>query len=203
MRIYLAGPMTGYPMFNFPLFDKQRDFLKGLGHDVISPADLDREAGFNPIFDCADADFMTKAILRDLTAITTVEALALLPGWDKSRGVKVELALAGFLQLDILDAMTGSAIEPEGILVTAQRLTDKDRNKTYGEPIEDFSRTGLLWSAILGTEVTAEKAQLCMIALKLSRLCKTPDHEDSVVDVAGYAQTYSRTIRARKKGWPK
>ena len=42
VKIYLAGPMTGYDKFNFPAFDFWFDFLTQAGHSVFSPADNDR-----------------------------------------------------------------------------------------------------------------------------------------------------------------
>ena len=42
--IYIAGPMTGFPQFNFSEFDDARDRLSRLGYiTVYSPADQDRE----------------------------------------------------------------------------------------------------------------------------------------------------------------
>ena len=46
MTCYIAGPMTGYPRFNFDAFDAARDDLRSDGYDVISPADLDIRLSF-------------------------------------------------------------------------------------------------------------------------------------------------------------
>lgn len=62
----------------------------------------------------------------------------------------------------------------------------QDRGKSYGHPFEDYQRTAKMWSAILGIEVTPDQAIKCMIAVKLSRLSQTPDHQDSIDDIAGY-----------------
>lgn len=80
------------------------------------------------------------------------------------------------------------------ILHEADRLTSGDRNKSYGHPLTDYTRTARLWSAILGIEVTALQAQLCMCAVKISRLCHSPDHIDSLTDLAGYARTYQMSL---------
>lgn len=76
------------------------------------------------------------------------------------------------------------------ILLQAEELIHGARNKDYGAPLDDFSKTAKMWSAVLGTEVTAEQVALCMICVKISRLCNTPGHLDSVIDIAGYAGTY-------------
>jgi hypothetical protein len=52
----------------------------------------------------------------------------------------------------------------------------------------DFGKTAKIWSAILNVDVTAEQVALCMIGVKISRLCNKYK-EDSVIDIAGYART--------------
>ena len=71
-----------------------------------------------------------------------------------------------------------------------------ERGKPYGSPRENFERIAQLWNAVLGTETLKEP--LCasdvgtmMICLKLSRLANTPDHEDSMIDICGYAALMS------------
>ena len=76
----------------------------------------------------------------------------------------------------------------ETVLQEAQRLVHGDRGADYGHPLDDFSRTALIWSAILGVQVTAEQVGLCMIGVKLSRQCNKPKR-DNMVDAAGYAET--------------
>lgn len=46
-QVYIAGKMRGVPYYNFPAFDKARDRLAGLGLTPLSPADMDRAAGFD------------------------------------------------------------------------------------------------------------------------------------------------------------
>lgn len=87
---------------------------------------------------------------------------------------------------------------PETILEEAQRLTHGERQASYGHPIDDFSRTAAMWQAILGCPVTAEQVAMCMIAIKLSRLCHTM-RRDSVVDVAGYANTMQMIADERER----
>ena len=84
------------------------------------------------------------------------------------------------------------------VLEEALGLVYGDRGVAYGHPAVDYQRTAKLWGAILGIEMTAVQAIQCMIAMKLSRLCNTPDHRDSWVDVGGYAECGWRTVEYEK-----
>lgn len=46
MRIYLSGPMRGIPDLNYPAFDAAAERISSLGHEVINPAQMDRDEGF-------------------------------------------------------------------------------------------------------------------------------------------------------------
>jgi nucleoside 2-deoxyribosyltransferase len=98
--VYLAGPMRGYELFNFPAFDAYRDKLEAADIDVISPADLDREVGFNPaksLEEQEDKASKELCLMRDADAITNVDAVVLMPGWKASTGCNMEVAIALFL----------------------------------------------------------------------------------------------------------
>jgi hypothetical protein len=90
--------------------------------------------------------------------------------------------------------------QPETILQEAQRLVHGDRQADYGHPLDDFSRTAKMWSAILGHAVTAEQVGLCMVAVKISRQCNHPKR-DNMTDAAGYAATVQMCVdeRARRE----
>lgn len=179
MKIYLAGPMTGIAEFNFPAFHAAAARLRALGHVVLNPADTDN----------GDTSKTWDYYMRkDLAMLLEVEAVAVLPGWRKSKGATLETHVAITLGLPILEAST---LEPvtETCLEEAQRLVGGERGTDYGHPFEDFSRTGKMWAAILGLpDVTPEQVALCMAALKISRLCQSIKR-DSYVDLAGYART--------------
>jgi hypothetical protein len=76
------------------------------------------------------------------------------------------------------------------VLEEAQAAVDGPRRQDYGIPREDFARIAAMWSEVIGAPVTPEQAVLCMILVKVSRLCHSPMHRDSVVDIAGYARVY-------------
>ena len=113
MKIYLAGPMRGYPNFNFPAFDKAADLLRRQGFTVFSPAEHDRtkhpDIENNPTGDEEIAASQTGFSLREALAADTnyicktADAIALLPGWEESRGVAAELALAKALGHTVIE----------------------------------------------------------------------------------------------------
>lgn len=157
--LYVAGPMTGVPHFNFPLFDAVSAALRADGYTIISPAETDHEQtraaaiasltgdvadlaaleGAETWGDClardvkmladgvdvdaeeSDADFRARMgravkawgkanpaddsgvvppmppLVRKVTRTTIkIDGLALLPGWEKSRGARLE-AFVGLL----------------------------------------------------------------------------------------------------------
>lgn len=73
------------------------------------------------------------------------------------------------------------------------RLVDGERQEQYGDPIEHFEKVAKVWSVILGTEVTPEKAVEMMMGFKLVRLAHKYK-KDSLDDLEGYA-----TIRIRQE----
>ncbi len=102
MKVYLAGPMTGFPEFNFPAFDRAAEALASHGYTVFNPAQMDRDIGFNPSSSGVTQEFLRDAMRRDLTAICEADAIAMLPGWEKSGGARVEWTLATHLGLKVI-----------------------------------------------------------------------------------------------------
>jgi hypothetical protein len=113
MRIYLAGPMTGIPHFNYPAFDAAAAALRANGHEVFSPAEHDRKMFGRDISNPAgDADqaasehgFDRRSALKvELAWICDhAEGIALLPGWERSTGASAERALAIALGLQLVE----------------------------------------------------------------------------------------------------
>ena len=44
MRIYIAGPMTGYAEMNFPAFNTAAARVRALGHEAVNPVEIDRKS---------------------------------------------------------------------------------------------------------------------------------------------------------------
>lgn len=83
------------------------------------------------------------------------------------------------------------------MLLAAQDVISGDRQRDYGDKLQNFSQIAMLWQGTLATllkpdaAITPELVALCMIQVKVARLAKSPDHGDSILDVAGYAGCYS------------
>lgn len=73
------------------------------------------------------------------------------------------------------------------ILRTAGNLINGQRAKDYGDAGENFQRIADLWSPVLGKTITPEQVALCMAQVKIARLITSPAHEDSWIDLSGYA----------------
>jgi hypothetical protein len=203
-RIYIAGPMTGYPHHNFPAFHEAATRFRAAGCVVANPAE-----NFG-----GRTDLPRESYLRaDVLLLAQCDSIALLPGWEKSRGAKFEYLLAHELGLEVFDAASLRPIHnppiptfgltvlklvqdapAESILDEARRITGGERRDDYGRPDDDFARTARMWTGILGgklregVEITAMDVPLCMIAVKLARQAHR-HKRDNLVDIAGYART--------------
>ena len=62
-----------------------------------------------------------------------------------------------------------------------------ERSTQYGDVGGNMATIAARWSGTLGREVTPAQVVLCLLDLKMARLAHDPTHEDSAVDVCGYA----------------
>lgn len=203
MRIYISGAMSHVPEFNFPKFFEVDAWLQSLQHQPINPAAHDLETYPNmrswPGYAAGDPALCPEFDLRsalewDMEQILRhSDAILVLDGWTQSKGARLEVVCALAIHLPIYDERL-KEIHPsiiidlerkETILEEAARLVDGDRQAAYGHPLDDYTRTAKIWGAILGTEVTPEKALLCMIGVKISREAHKPKR-DNRVDGCGY-----------------
>jgi hypothetical protein len=70
-----------------------------------------------------------------------------------------------------------------------------ERQKLYGDPAASMGTVARRWSIMLGRPVTAAEVVLCLIDLKLARLGHDPNHQDSILDIAGYAAVLHEVTR--------
>jgi len=116
MRIYLAGPMRGVHLFNFPAFFAAAMALREQGHDVLCPAERDMAQGFNPALPIDDDEnvgvfSLAEAFEWDFNAIVKADAIVLLPDWRDSSGVQAELVLAHALQKPVYEWLDGLIVK--------------------------------------------------------------------------------------------
>lgn len=62
-----------------------------------------------------------------------------------------------------------------------------ERSTQYGDAGSNIGAIAVRWSATLRIAITPQQVALCLLDLKLARLAHDPTHEDSAVDVCGYA----------------
>jgi hypothetical protein len=106
MKLYVAGPMTGIPKFNFPAFDEMAVALREDGHDVVSPAELDDPVDRAAALASPDGSALSygngvkkswgEFLARDVKLLADggIEGVVVLPGWERSRGARLETFVA-------------------------------------------------------------------------------------------------------------
>lgn len=103
-RLYLAGPMTGFEDFNFPAFNKMAAELRAQGYVVENPAE-------HGVVEGADwADYMA----YDLTRLGLCGQVAVLPGWENSKGARLEVHIARELGMPVVSAHDLVSMETAG-----------------------------------------------------------------------------------------
>jgi len=101
-KIYVAGPMSGYPEFNFPAFFTAQHTLERQGWTVFNPANKEAEkeldqdayaAGDAKKAAAAGFDFR-ECYTWDVTKVIEADAIYMLQGWEHSPGACGEHAVA-------------------------------------------------------------------------------------------------------------
>lgn len=219
-RLYIAGPMTGYHAYNFVAFSEAEKTWKGWGYEVHTPFMANSRAwqrihgrDFDPFNDVCDwgDPALKEMMVEDLGDLCRADAVAVLAGWEKSKGARTELVVAINLGIPIYEAHTGRTLDlryaltveestsQETILQEAQRLVHGNRGADYGHPADDYGRTGRMWGAILGIgDIDPRICALMMAAMKVSREVNKPKR-DNRVDLAGYAEC-ADMIAQRQEG---
>lgn len=130
---YIAGPMAGLPDHNFPAFDRAAALLDAAGYDPVSPADINRWHG-EVLYDF-DAGLVTgplysweRCMRHDIAALATSDTVALLPGWQNSRGATVERQVASMLHIPAIhvDPDAGIVHRQVTIGISGRKRSGKD-----------------------------------------------------------------------------
>ena len=87
-RWYISGPMTGLEDWNRPAFDEAESTLEDMGLATFNPARA---------FPVKEIECWEECIIRDVLHMLDTNdqwCVALLPGWEDSRGARLEAMLA-------------------------------------------------------------------------------------------------------------
>lgn len=100
MKIYLSGPMTGLPEFNYPAFRKAAAALREAGHFVHNPAEFDHDGPLDGRIE----EFPIREAMAEFCEFICKEAdaVVLLDGWESSDGAQVEAMLAKRIGVELI-----------------------------------------------------------------------------------------------------
>lgn len=101
-KIYIAGPMSGYPEFNFPAFYAKEEYFRELGYEVFNPANKEQEKEIDAeAFAVGDAKKANDAgfdfrdcYTWDVNKVIEADAIYMMTGWQYSPGACGEHAVA-------------------------------------------------------------------------------------------------------------
>lgn len=89
--LYIAGPMTGLPGYNLPAFAVAAVELEALGYRTVNPG----RHGVNPLYTWRDY------LRRGLVELLECDGVALLDGWEHSKGATLEVHVARALEMPV------------------------------------------------------------------------------------------------------
>lgn len=116
MKCYLAGPMSGIPQFNFPMFHEAARVLRNRHKlEIISPAETDTPAVQVAAMASKDGKYDASGkvggetwgdmLARDVKMLADdgIQGIVLLPGWAKSRGARLEAFVGTLCKLSFFE----------------------------------------------------------------------------------------------------
>lgn len=139
-KVYVAGPMTGFPQFNIPKFERQTRRLRAAGFEVVSPVERDSPAVQEAARASTDGKLVDDKIAgetwgqilaRDVIIVADeVQGIVALPGWEKSKGARLEIFVALLCKKPVyIDAHlweSADETQPDGSEVSLQPLNPID-----------------------------------------------------------------------------
>ena len=95
-KVYIAGPMSGYPELNYPAFHDAAERLRKNGFEVVSPAEL------NP-----QTESYSNVMRKDINALIDCDHICMLQGWQASKGATLEHHIASVLGIQQIELSEG------------------------------------------------------------------------------------------------
>lgn len=78
-------------------------------------------------------------------------------------------------------------------------IITRQRGAVYGHPLVNFERIAHLKAGVSGCKDPVVRHALEMVCVNVARLVETPDHYDSLLDIAGYVKTILMILDEREK----
>lgn len=78
-------------------------------------------------------------------------------------------------------------------------VVTEERGAVYGHPYDNFHRIEMLKNALKDCDNYEIRHAMEMICVNLARLVETPNHIDSIIDIAGYARTMAMVLDEQEK----
>jgi nucleoside 2-deoxyribosyltransferase len=102
-HLYISGPMSGLPEYNHAAFAEAARLLRRAGYQVTSPTDngLPNSATWQ------------QHMREDIKLMMDCDGLAILPGWQHSRGANAEINLAHALGMSVHGLIVWLAVVQE------------------------------------------------------------------------------------------
>lgn len=111
MILYVAGPMTGLPQFNYPAFNAAEKQLRAVGFEVFNP--VNGEAPPTPGEERTWAWYLRRALRQ----VVSADGIATLPGWADSKGARLEVHVAVELGMPVHSVETWTLATADVITV--------------------------------------------------------------------------------------
>lgn len=92
MKVYISGPMTGIDNLNFPTFNRAAATLRALGVDAVNPAEINPDSAMS----------WEQCMRADIKALCDCDTVAMLPGWERSKGAHLEVHIAHRLGMRVV-----------------------------------------------------------------------------------------------------
>lgn len=130
--VYLSGPMTGLPYCNYKEFNKAARELRLHNNVVLNPAE--NFGGERLVVESVSptttkyTPITRKQFMRlDIHNLLMAEKVVLLPGWKKSSGAKLEVAMAIELGLPVARYIDGNLEEVKfKVTITVEEETENE-----------------------------------------------------------------------------
>lgn len=91
-RVYISGPMSGLPEHNFPAFHAAAATVRARGIEAVNPAEINTDANLS----------WEECLRADIKALCDCDTIAMLPGWENSKGAHLEVHVAHRLGIRVV-----------------------------------------------------------------------------------------------------